>query len=186
MFHVAAKSGKEKGMFVRVVNHDPRWERDFQEEAQRIREILGNELINIFHIGSTAVEGLKAKPIIDMMPVVNDISRVDDYSAQFVALGYEVMGELGIPGRRYFRKGGDNRTHQIHAFQFDNFRDIERHLAVRDYLRAHETVREEYGCLKARLAETFPTDIDGYSDGKDSFVAAMEEAAIKWNYEMRV
>ena len=67
------------------------------------------------------------------MPVVRDLAQVDACSVQFEALGYEVMGEFGIPGRRYFRKGGDERTHQIHIFQQDNRADIDRHLAVRDY-----------------------------------------------------
>lgn len=169
-------------MFIRVVDHDPQWKEAFAAEAGKIRALLGPELINVFHIGSTAVEGLKAKPIIDILPVVENIAALDAHSSGFEALGYEVMGEFGLPGRRYFRKGGDNRTHQIHAFQFDNLQEIERHLAVRDYLRTHPAVREEYGQLKARLALEFPQDIDGYSDGKADFVMDMELDALRWHY----
>ena len=100
-------------MFVKVVDYNPQWENAFATEAKHIRQILGNELINVFHIGSTSIKGMKAKPIIDIMPIVNDMARLDGYSLQFEQLGYEVMGEFGIPGRRYYRKGGDDRTHQI-------------------------------------------------------------------------
>ncbi|WP_309241966.1 GrpB family protein [Brevibacillus daliensis] len=63
------------------------------------------------------------------MLVVNGIGELDAYSAQFEKLGYEVMGEFGIKGRRDFRKGEDDRTHQIHAFQYENIQEIERHLS---------------------------------------------------------
>ncbi|MFD3262223.1 GrpB family protein [Paenibacillus lentus] len=82
-------------------------------------QILQDDLVNSFHIGSTSVPGLKAKPITDILLVVKDIGGLDTFSAQFENLGYEVMGEFGIKGRRYFRKGGDDRTHQIHAFQYE-------------------------------------------------------------------
>ena len=80
---------------------------------------------------------MPAKPIIDIMPVVRDISLVDAHNKEFEALGYDCRGEFGIPGRRFFTKGGDNRTHHIHIFELSNQTDIQRHLAVRDYLAAH-------------------------------------------------
>ena len=90
------------------------------------------------------------------------------------------MGEFGIAGRRYFRKGGDERTHQVHVFSADNVRDVERHLAVRDYLRAHADRAEAYGRLKRALAARFPSDIEAYCDGKDAFVKALERDALAW------
>ena len=170
-------------MIVTVTNHDPGWAAAYAEEALRIRKILGEKLVNVFHIGSTAVPGLKTKPILDIMPVVENIGKVDDFSAEFEAAGYEVMGEFGMPGRRYFRRGGDNRTHQLHAFQYDNVFDIERHLALRDYLREHAAAREDYGRLKAALAECFPGDIESYCREKDSFVKALEKEALKWRWK---
>ena len=92
-----------------------------------------------------------------------------------------MYGEYGIPNRRYFRKGGDERTHQIHVFEESNQREIERRLAVRDYLRCHKKVAEEYGQLKKELAERFPYDIDGYCDGKSEFVEKMEQDALAWS-----
>ena len=90
------------------------------------------------------------------MPVVKDIVAVDLYNGGFGSLGYEGLGEFGIPGRRYFRKGGEHRTHQIHIFEQSNHVDIERHLAVRDYLRTHPVAANEYGALKSELAMKYP------------------------------
>jgi GrpB-like predicted nucleotidyltransferase (UPF0157 family) len=166
-------------MHVRVVPYNPQWPEQFAQEAARIREIFGDELLAIHHIGSTSVPGLQAKPIIDMLPVVVDIARVESFNGAMQDLGYEAMGELGIPGRRYFRKGGDDRTHQAHVFA-EGDPGVERHLAFRDYLRAHPDVATEYGILKAGLAQQFPEDIYGYMDGKDAFIKEHEQKALIW------
>lgn len=167
-------------MKVEVVEYKREWPILFSVEAEKIKNILGNELVNIYHIGSTAVENLKAKPIIDIMVVVKDIRKVDNYNKEFEALGYEPKGEFGIVGRRYFRKGLEIRTHQIHIFQENNLKDIERHLAVRDYLRAHPKKAFEYGQLKSRIAAMFPSDIESYCNGKDAFVKELERKALEW------
>ncbi|MED4059308.1 GrpB family protein [Priestia megaterium] len=169
-------------MNITVVAHNPNWKYEYLNEEYSIKEMLQKELVNIFHIGSTSIQNLKAKPIIDILLVVNDIRRLDNYSDQFEKLGYEVMGEFGIKRRRYYRKGGDNRTHQIHAFQYDNIQEIERHLSFRDYLRQNQMISNEYGALKAELAHRFPNDIEGYSDGKDAFVKRIEKEALKWHW----
>lgn len=85
----------------------------------------------------------------------------------------------GISGRRYFRKGEDNRTHHVHIFQF-NSKDVERHLAFRDFLRQHTDDAKRYGELKEMLAERFPNDIEAYMDGKNDFIKCLEKKAIKW------
>lgn len=171
-------------MRVEVTGYQEKWNQIFNEESDRIIDIFGDELIDIHHIGSTSVRGLKAKPIIDMMPIVKQIENVDLYTAQMAKLGYEALGEFGIKGRRYFRKGGDNRTHQIHVFQLDNTEDIDRHLAVRDYLREHCEDAQRYGDLKENLARQFPRDIEAYVNGKDTFVKELEKKAVHW-YEGR-
>ena len=104
---------------------------------------------------------------------------------KFEQIGYEYLGEYGISGRRYLRKGGDNRTHQIHIFSEENINDIKRHLAVRDYLRNHQEVAKEYGRLKENLAEKFPYDIESYCDGKDSFLKNIEYLALM-EYEFKI
>lgn len=170
---------------IKVVDYNHNWSSDFQKEERSIRDILQDELVNSFHIGSTSVPGLKAKPIIDILLVVNDIHKLDSFSKQFQEIGYEVKGEFGITGRRYFRKGDDLRTHQIHAFQYNNIEEIERHLAFRDYLREHPEVCRQYGELKNQLAKQYPNDIDGYCNGKDDFVKSVEKDAIKWHWYVR-
>ena len=83
-----------------------------------------------------------------IMIVVNELSDVDSKKAEFIKIGYEYLGEFGIKGRRYLRKGGTNRTHQIHIFQKDDKYNITRHLAFKEYLIKHEDVAKEYGKLK--------------------------------------
>lgn len=161
-----------------VVDYDPLWPLLFRKEADAISRILGDNLVLIHHIGSTSVPFLAAKPIIDIMPVVKDLSGVDAVSGEFVKLGYEYLGEFGIKGRRYLRKGGQERTHQIHIFQMEDDTNILRHLAFRDYLRSHRDVAMEYAALKKDLAARFPYDMDGYCDGKDAFVKKIENLAL--------
>ena len=163
---------------ITVIEYDPLWPQKFQAESPLIRGILADNCIAIYHIGSTAVPGLAAKPIIDMMAVVKSLARADDVAEDFSKIGYEYLGEFGIAGRRYLRKGGEERTHQLHIFQADDWTNIGRHLAFRDYMRSHEKEREEYAKLKTELAQRFPYDIDGYCDGKEHFVREMERAAL--------
>ncbi|KOY17459.1 GrpB family protein [Paenibacillus xylanivorans] len=172
-------------MNIKVVEHNPAWKKDYRKEEREIKTFLEGELVNSFHIGSTAVPGLKAKPIIDILLVVHDIHALDRYTVQFEQLGYEVMGEFGIRGRRYYRKGGDDRTHQIHAFPFDHVQEIERHLVFIDYLCHHPEVAKDYGELKSELAQQYPHDIEGYGDGKDEFVKEVEKKALIWYWTVR-
>ena len=163
---------------ITVVNYDPEWPSNYARERGCIAEILKDNCISIYHIGSTSVPGLPAKPVIDIMAVVRSLEEVDRAAEKFSAIGYESLGEFGIAGRRYLRKGGDERTHQIHIFQADDWNNIGRNLAFRDYMRDHEKERDEYAKIKKDLAQEFPYDIDGYCDGKESFVREMEERAL--------
>lgn len=168
-------------MRVRVVPHDPSWEGAFAEEAARIRRALGPIVLEVHHIGSTAIPGASAKPIIDICLEVTSPAALDERDDLLVPLGYEALGEFGIPGRRYLRRhdGEGIRTHQIHAFGAGST-EIERHLAFRDYMIAHPSAAAAYSRLKSELAERHPSDIDAYVDGKDSFVKTHERRALQW------
>jgi GrpB-like predicted nucleotidyltransferase (UPF0157 family) len=131
----------------------------------------------IHHIGSTAVPGLAAKPIIDILMEVTALEELDALNQRMESIGYTPKGEFGIPGRRYFQKGGDDRTHHLHAFARGDF-NLARHLAFRDYLRGHPEVAREYGELKRAVAKTCENDIGRYCDGKDAFVKDIESIAI--------
>lgn len=161
-----------------VTDYNPAWPSLFEEEAKRIRKIFGKNCMALHHIGSTAVPGLAAKPIIDMMPVVRNLAEVDAAKAAFERIGYAYLGEFGIAGRRYLRKGGDERTHQIHIFAESDTANVRRHLAFRDYLRTHEETRIAYATLKKMLARQYPYDIAAYCDGKDAFVKEVEAKAL--------
>ena len=163
---------------ITVVNYDPEWPSKYVRERDYITEILKDNCIAVYHIGSTSVPGLAAKPIIDIMAVVRILEEVDTVADKFAEIGYEYLGEFGIKGRRYLRKGGDERTHQIHIFQADDWNNIGRHLAFRDYMRTHEKERNEYAKIKKDLAQEFPYDIDGYCDGKENFVREAEKRAL--------
>ena len=163
---------------ITVLDYDAKWPQQYESERARLAEILKENGLAIYHIGSTAVPGLAAKPIIDIMAVVRNLEQVDAVAEKFLAIGYEYLGEFGIAGRRYLRKGGDERTHQVHIFQAEDWRNISRHLAFRDYMRTHEAACNDYANLKKNLAQQFPYDIDGYCDGKESFVREPEERAL--------
>ncbi|MGM0880726.1 MAG: GrpB family protein [Bacillota bacterium] len=164
---------------VEVQPFNPLWVSKFQLESDNLRAIFGEEIIDIHHIGSTSVPGLASKPIIDIMPVVFDINRIDEYNEKMASRGFESKGENGIPGRRYFTKGGNNRSHHIHIYSSDN-PQIQRHLAFRDYLRTHPDVAKKYGDLKAELAERFPYDISSYIKGKEKLSFEIDKQATEW------
>lgn len=166
---------------VEVMPYNHEWPIMFEEETQRLWNIFGDEILDIHHIGSTSVMGLKAKPIIDMLPVVKDIQQIDHYNDAMAEIGYEPKGENGLPGRRYFQKGGDNRSHHVHVYEAGN-PEIDRHLAFRDYLRVHPEAVKEYGDLKEALARRYPYDIDSYINGKSQFVRDWEKKALEWYY----
>ena len=165
---------------VEVVPHNPRWRDAFEAEARQVAAALGENAAAIHHIGSTAIPNIYAKPVIDMLVEVKDVTELDGQSSAMESLGYEVMGEFGIPGRRYFRKDTPEgiRTHQIHAFEAGSA-EAERHLAFRDYMIAHPGDALAYSELKRKLAEEHPQSIDGYMDGKDAFIKEMDRRAAK-------
>ncbi|XGV97231.1 MAG: GrpB family protein [Leptolyngbya sp. BL-A-14] len=168
---------------VEVVDHNPLWQADFEAEAQLIQAALSNPVV-IHHIGSTAIPGIYAKPIIDLLIEVNEIVQMDQDQVAMESLGYVSMGEFGIPGRRYFRKENQQgvRTHHVHAFAAGGS-EVERHLAFRDYMRAHPEDAQAYSQLKRALAKQYPTSIDRYMDGKDGFIKAMDQKAAQWRIQ---
>lgn len=168
-------------MKVEVVPHNPLWRQAFEHESSQIAAALGENLVVIHHIGSTAIPGIYAKPIIDLLVEVVRIAEVDEQTSRMIALGYEGMGEFGLAGRRYFRKSNAAgvRTHHVHTYQIGS-PEIERHLAFRDYMIAHPDRAQHYSNLKRELARQYPDDIEGYMDGKDSFVKEMERQALAW------
>ena len=168
-------------MRIVVVEHDPAWRTEFEEESQLISKVLRDRVLRLHHIGSTAIPGIFAKPVIDLLMEVDNIVELDASGCAMEGLGYESMGEFGIPGRRYFRWNNalGVRTHQVHAFEAKS-PEIARHLAFRDYMIAHRAEARAYGELKRNLAREFPEDIQGYMNGKDPFIKEHEARALVW------
>jgi GrpB-like predicted nucleotidyltransferase (UPF0157 family) len=160
---------------VEVVPYDPNWQRIFEDESRQLLVALGDNTIAIHHIGSTSISTIYAKPIIDMLVDVRDITKVDDRNASIESLGYIAMGEFGISGRRFFRK--DNRagirTHHLHVFETGS-PQIDRHLAFRDRMRSQAEDAQRYSELKQQLARQYPEDIEQYMDGKDGFIKEID------------
>lgn len=164
---------------IELTPHNPEWTTDYRVEAERLTAVLHPILRAIHHIGSTAVPGIKAKPIIDILIEVDDIERVDAYNTAMSELGYIAKGENGIDGRRYFRRGSDSHhTHHIHVYQTGH-PEIGRHLDFRDYLIANPAVAQAYSRLKEELSRRYYTNPPGYTSSKNDFVeAAIAEAAV--------
>ena len=165
---------------VEVKKYDPMWKQKFEVERNKLGNLFQTILVNIHHIGSTSIPGLSAKPIIDLLIEVTDIEKVNAFNNQMTELGYEAKGENGIPLRRYFQKGGDERTHHVHIYETGNS-EIKRHLTFRDYLLNHPEKAKRYGKLKEQLAQHFPYDIESYIKGKDNFVKELDRKAKKWS-----
>ena len=162
-----------------VTPYQSSWPDAFQQAKEQLEAVFGDRLLAVHHIGSTSVPGLSAKPILDILPVVDSLDGIGTFNAAMEAIGYEVKGEFGMPGRRYYRKGGDDRTHHIHLYAAGN-PEIMRHVIFRDYLREHPQEVEAYSAIKEQLAQQYPEDISAYIAGKDSFVKAMEQRALVW------
>ena len=166
---------------VAVVPPDRNWQSMFETESQQLSLAFDDNASAIHHIGSTSINTIYAKPIIDILVEVKDLARVDDRNTDIAALGYVAMGELGIGGRRFFRKDNEVgiRTHHVHTFETGS-PQIDRHLAFRDYLRSHPEAAQAYSQLKQQLAQKYPSDIESYMDGKAEFIQEIDRKAAVW------
>lgn len=153
--------------------HNPLWETQYRREISLFREFLSGELLAAYHIGSTAIPAIRAKPVIDILLVVKSIQKLDDYNRRFEEIGYEAKGEFGIKGRRFFQKGGDARTHHVHVFETGD-PQISRHVRFRDYLLANAQAARDYEKLKMQLAGQYKRDADAYVRGKAEFIGVID------------
>lgn len=164
---------------VAVADYDAGWPRLFAEERDRLREALGEGIAEIEHIGSTAVPGLAAKPVIDICAGLESADLTGEQIAAVERLGYEYLGELGLPGRLFFRKGGAASTHHVHAVEWGG-EHWHRHLAFRDYLREHPDEARRYAGAKKRLAAEVEHDWYEYVERKNAFTGDLFERAWRW------
>ena len=159
---------------------DAAWPEQAKLEIARWRAALGSTLIDCYHIGSTSVPDLMAKPVLDLLPVVTSVTDLDATSHVITALGYEAMGEFSLPGRRYFRKNAPDGTRmfQAHAYAIGD-PSVRRHLAFRDLLRNNPTVRDAYQTVKVNADKTARGDIERYIALKNDFIKTHEAIALQ-------
>jgi GrpB-like predicted nucleotidyltransferase (UPF0157 family) len=158
-----------------IVPYDPAWPEQYEEEKGILLRALGPLVVQIDHIGSTAVPGLGAKPVIDVLMTINSIADVKGCVPPLKNIGYEHLGEYGIPGRHFFRKlseGTGTRTHHLHAVGVGND-FVKKHLLFRDYLRSHPQTAQQYYHLKIELAAKHTTVRDSYTDAKTEFIESV-------------
>lgn len=156
---------------IAVVPYDPRWKAEFLKIQVALSRGLGDLALAVEHVGSTSVEGLPAKPIIDIDVAIPDMLVFDSAAARLAELGYWHKGDLGIPGREAFDYLGDQvfMEHHLYVCPQDSA-ELRRHLAFRDYLRAHKDAADEYERVKREAARLYPHDIDGYLEYKGCLI----------------
>jgi GrpB-like predicted nucleotidyltransferase (UPF0157 family)/GNAT superfamily N-acetyltransferase len=154
---------------VEVVPYNPKWPEIFKREALSLKEDLGDNFIDIHHIGSTSVEGLRAKPKIDILAVVKDLKKVSQ-------LGYRFRGEFNIPFHCCYTKRDEGGDINLHIVEEDSL-EIEINLLFRDYLRNNQQVRDQYESLKMELLKQESSHVKndsmfvGYTLGKNDFIS---------------
>ncbi|MHB9330335.1 GrpB family protein [Phytobacter ursingii] len=166
------------GRRISIEQSDPTWPERYQKEALLLQRVLSDIPVAIHHIGSTAVPGLAAKPIIDILLEVPSLHLLDKYNDTLRQAGYTPRGEYGIPGRRYFVKGENQRTHHLHAFELGSQHTL-RHLAFRNYLRQHSDIAQEYERVNARRQNTAETCLSATASLKMTSYSAMK----RWRYK---
>ena len=169
--------GLKKGT-VRLTRYSGVWKRRFAQEQKRLETALGHHRYTLEHIGSTAVPGLDAKPIIDMALQIPSLKRLPLWIGKLVEAGYTYLGEYGLPGRHFFTRGAPV-THHLHLVA----RDCEqwsRWLLFRDYLRARPAEAARYNAFKRALAKTFANNRDAYTKAKTPFINRLLDDAGKW------
>jgi GrpB-like predicted nucleotidyltransferase (UPF0157 family) len=153
---------------VEVHPYDPEWPVLYEQEANRLRTALRDWIMGIEHIGSTAVPGMPAKPIVDIAIGIRDFEEGFEMVPLMTELGYQFRGEQGVKHRHFFILGRP-RTHHVHIYEVTS-EDWHQRIAFREALRSNPTKARKYAELKHKLAQQFPKDIAGYSTGKKEFI----------------
>jgi GrpB-like predicted nucleotidyltransferase (UPF0157 family) len=164
-------SGAEKRApdAITVIDYDPAWRTQFKQLRSIILPAIGDAAVAIEHVGSTAVPGLAAKPIIDIDVVVASPTKVSVAIERLAVIGYEHHGNLSVEGREAFGNPPGSPWHHVYVC-VQGGTALQNHLALRDYLRSNSGAVAKYGQLKRQLATRFPTDIARYIDGKTDFI----------------
>ena len=167
-------------MRIEIAPWNPAWPDMAEAEAARWRKAFGGAIVEVHHIGSTAVPGLSAKPVIDLIPVIAQGVDPDSLRAGAHSMGYEWLGEFGLPRRRYCRRSSattGERLFQAHCWSAGDS-EITRHLAFRDALRADPLLRGAYETRKRHCASLHAQDLAAYGACKAEWIDTVEARAL--------
>lgn len=164
---------------IQLAPSDPTWPAQAQAELQQLSLQLGPLVVQAEHIGSTAVAGLWAKPVLDLLLEVQSVAALDALAVDWPALGYQARGEHGIEGRRYFVKGLPQHSHHLHVFA-SGHPALVAHRQLRDYLRATPSAAARYQQTKQQLLAQGPVLAAVYQQGKDAMLRQLINEAQQW------
>ena len=170
--------GLKRGI-VELKPYNPQWKELFLQEKNLISTAISDFLIDIQHIGSTAIPNIVAKPIIDIAVSINSLNNIEKIIKPLEKIGFIYRGEQGIPDRHLFVKGGEElRTHHLHVMLKEHY-EWKKHLVFRDYLLNHPDEARQYSELKKKLAQKYREDREAYTNNKDEFISGILEKAMK-------
>jgi len=157
-----------------VLPYDSAWKAAFEEIRKEIEQAAGDLIVDVEHVGSTSVEGMSAKPCIDLDVVIPDHTVFDAVADRLKAIGYFHEGDLGIKGREAFRYSGKPHlmTHHLYVCPRDS-RELHRHVTFRNFLKSHPEAVKQYSTVKETAARLFPDDIDRYMAYKAPCIQAL-------------
>ena len=160
-----------------IEEYNSEWLTQYQIEAVKVREVLGESILGVEHIGSTSLEGLGAKPIIDFMVGVCDLNQVVEFIEPLQQINYEHVFHKDFPNRRFFRKGEKGAgTHHLHIYKYGS-EEWNNNILFRDFLKTHPDVLTQYHDLKKMLAKEYPNDRAAYTKAKHPFITKIIEKA---------
>lgn len=156
-----------------IESYQPEWAIQFQAEQRLLKGIVGKHAIAIEHIGSNSIKGLGAKPILDIMMGIHELSEVDEFIGKLKHIGYEYVFHKELLNRRFFRKGKWRAgTHHLHIYKYESVEWIN-NLLFRNFLRAHPGELKQYYQLKIELAQQYRIDRVSYTKAKESFIQSI-------------
>ena len=164
-----------------IVDYDPNWVNQFNVIRGLLSKVFGTRAIQIEHVGSTSIPGMKAKPLIDVLVVVEKIEDFSKEKKEMMKAGYEWDKNVIAPNSLLFFKMGTagEKLENIHVFEKDALH-VRRFLAKRDYFRAFPAKAKEYSDLKEKIAQKYPNNYEAYRKAKEPFLAQIEPEAYKW------
>ncbi|MCU4744470.1 GrpB family protein [Natronoglomus mannanivorans] len=167
---------------IEIVDYDPAWPTLFERESERMRPVVGDRVISIEHVGSTSVPGLAAKPIVDICPVVEDMDAAWTVSDLLDEAEWPLARERGDkPWIEHQRIAESGQEYNIHIRPHEAA--VENYLLLREYLRDHPKIRDEYARVKREAADEYPHDVESYTIEKNGIIEQAKEQAREAGYE---